>query len=279
MGRVKINPIEAGTKLLARDRYSSIKHKSFLFDFMEYMSEDGLNLDTKEAQKIYEYFDGAIQRTLENGELELFERDEQPEEPVPAPEPDDGTDDKPQEDPGMTNPDDPPGKPNALDAALAAINYIDSRYKPALKGIAEKEVTSKTSGPYKGYVSGSNVEPEDMGWLEEGEVITPINPFADKSESPNGARHFEKWSEEAKKQSTCSEFQCQMDEVKKAVDNRQKAIESFMLFYDLEYSEAEAVYTHLLDREEDAGKRPPLSDKARKTLHHIKNIVDIVIDL
>lgn len=87
MGRVKITPFEAGAKLLARDRYSSIKHKSFLFDFMEYMSEDGLNLDAKEAQKIYEYFDVAIQRTLENGELELFERDEQPEEPVPAPEP------------------------------------------------------------------------------------------------------------------------------------------------------------------------------------------------
>lgn len=236
MGRVKISPLEAGTKLLARDRYSSIKHKSFLFDFMEYMSEDGLNLDTKEAQKIYEYFDGAIQRTLENGELELFERDEQPEEPEPT-----NPVDEPQEDPGMTNPDD-------------------------MEWLAE--------AVQKGYVSGS-----DMVCLEEGEVITPINPFADKSEHPNGARHFEKWSAEAKKNQSVPNFNIQMDEVKKAVEKRTKTIDFFMHDFDLSESEAETVYYYLTEKDANSKGKPPINENVKDVLDHIKELTDIVNDL
>lgn len=165
MGRVKITPFEAGTKLLARDRYSSIKHKSFLFDFMEYMSEDGLNLDAKEAQKIYEYFDVAIQRTLENGELELFERDEQPEEPVPAPEPDDPTPDQSEEEPvqGKPIPPNEMDRPNPVDNMRTAINHIKNCYNPDPMGI--ENIKRIGCGPYKGYVSGSNVDKpqEDLG--------------------------------------------------------------------------------------------------------------------
>lgn len=277
MGRVKINPLEAGTKLLARDRYSSIKHKSFLFDFMEYMSEDGWNLDTKEAQKIYEYFDGAIQRTLENGELELFERDEQPEEPVPAPEPDDpddGTDDKPQEDPTPDHPEEEPGqgqpippdemdRPNPVDNILTAINYSNSRFKPRSAALVER-------GPYKGYVSGSNVEPEDVLWIEEGEEILPL---------PNGARHFKKWSAEAKKKQSVPNFNIQMDEVKKAVEKIKKTIDFFMRDFDLSESEAETVYYYLTEKDANSKGKPPINENVKDVLDHIKALTDIVNDL
>ncbi|BAM99139.1 hypothetical protein [Bacillus phage PM1] len=274
MGRVKISPFEAGTKLLARDRYSSIKHKSFLFDFMEYMSEDGLNLDTKEAQKIYEYFDGAIQRTLENGELELFERDEQPEEPVPTPEPDDPTPDQPEEEPGQGQPIPPDemDRPNPVDNTRTAINHIKNCYNTDPLGLGN--IKRIDVGPYKGYVSGSN-----MVCLEEGEVITPINPFADKSEHPNGARHFEKWSAEAKKNQSVPNFNIQMDEVKKAVEKRTKTIDFFMHDFDLSESEAETVYYYLTEKDANSKGKPPINENAKDVLDHIKELTDIVNDL
>lgn len=276
MGRVKISPFEAGTKLLARDRYSSVKHKAFLFDFVEYMNEDGLNLDTKEAQKIYEYFDGAIQRTLEDGELELFERD-------------DSADDKPQEDP---TPEDPPAeepgqgqpippdemdRPNPVDNMVTAINHIKTCYNTDPLGL--ENIKRVDGGPYKGYVSGSNVEPEDMKWLEEGEVITPINPFADKDELTNGARHFEKWSEEAKNNQSVPNFNIQMDEVEKAVAKRTKAIEFFMHDFDLSEYEAETVYYYLAEKDANSKGKPPIDKNVKYVLEHIKELTDIVIDL
>lgn len=215
MGRVKISPFEAGAKLLARDRYSSIKHKSFLFDFMEYMSEDGLNLDTKEAQMIYEYFDVAIQRTLENGELELFEQDE----------PDDGTDDKPQED-------------------LAP--YTPGAGQPPIEsGIAN--CSGSGSKVMQGYVSGSNVEPEDMEWLAE---------LVQKGESSL----------------VSIEPECI---IRSDATKRMLYIDTIMKCYDLKQDEAEAVYASL--RKEEG--RPPLSKCAFEALNHIEKVSDLINNL
>lgn len=49
-------------------------------------------------------------------------------------------------------------------------------------------------------------------------------------------------------------------------------IKIIMDWFNLSRIDAEAVYSHLRDREDDVGRRPPLSDKAREVLHRIEVI-------
>lgn len=247
MAMKKIDPIDAANLLLGSSNFNP--DERFLFNMMKRFEKTAeLNLTTSQAKTVYVFFYQLILSKLRDGvdlrPILLYEG-------IPgSDEPDDGTDDKPQEDPGMTNPDDSPCKPippdemdrpNPVDNMVAAINHIKNCYNPDPMGI--ENIKRIGCGPYKGYVSGSNV---DMKRLEEGEEIIP----KDKERDPK--------------------YILRSDATKKMLH-----IDMIMKCYDLKQDEAKAVYASL--RKEEG--RPPLSECAFEALNHIEKVSDLINNL
>lgn len=159
---------EAAERLLAGDFKGTSEYNLFIYRFIHDMENKyGLNIRISEAEKIYEFFRDIISYKLDPiSEEQIGLYDEQPEYPEPT-----NPGEEPQEDPG-TNPEDSPGKP---------ISHNDLETDPLT------EVLSKSIGPYKGYVSGSNVEaaqtgePTPMTNLEKKQIIDMFMKFYDLS--------------------------------------------------------------------------------------------------
>lgn len=246
MAMKKIDPIDAANLLLGSSNFNP--DERFLFNMMKRFEKTAeLNLTTSQAKTVYVFFYQLILSKLRDGvdlrPILLYEG-------IPgSDEPDDGTDDKPQEDhppytPGAGKPpeDDPTqDRPNPVDNVLTGISHIKTCYNPDPMGV--ENIKRIGCDPYKGYVSDSNV---DMKRLEEGEEIIP----KDKERDPK--------------------YILRSDATKKMLH-----IDMIMKCYDLKQDEAKAVYASL--RKEEG--RPSLSEYAFEALNHIEKVSDLINNL